>query len=100
MSTPATSSFAFTVLRGGKPTFIYEPDALEFDDLDAAREHALAIIEDIVGQDFLTPHDWRAWEVEVRGADGLRLMVPFTEGCGANPIAQVFRVHAGGLSGG
>ena len=39
------------------------------------------------------------WEVEVSGAEGLRLMVPFTEGCGASPIAQVVRVHAGGLSG-
>jgi hypothetical protein len=47
----------------------------------------------------MNPHDWRAWEVEVRGPEGLRLTVPFTEGCGASPIAQVFRVHAGGLSG-
>ena len=99
MSSQAASSFAFTVLRDGKPSFIYEPDALEFEDADAAREHAIAIIEEIVGQDFMNPHDWRAWEVEVSGADGLRLMVPFTEGCGASPIAQVVRVHSGGLSG-
>ena len=100
MRSPTRSSFAFTVLRDGKPSFIFEPDALEFEDADAARDHALAIIEEIVGQDFLNPHDWRAWEVEVRSSVGLRLMIPFTEGCGASPIAQVFRVHAGGLSGG
>jgi hypothetical protein len=99
MSSQAQSSFAFTVLRGGKPTFIYEPDALEFDDLDAAREHALAIIEDIVGQDFLTPHDWRAWDVEVRGPDGMHLIVPFTDACGASLTAQVFRVDAAVPSG-
>ena len=99
MTFRAQSSFAFTVLRGGKPTFIYEPDALEFDDLDAAREHALAIIEDIVGQDFLTPHDWRAWDVEVRGPDGMHLIVPFTDACGASLTAQVFRVDAAVPSG-
>ena len=87
------------MLRDGKPSFIYEPDALEFEDADAAREHALSIIEEIVGQDFLNPHDWRAWDVEVRGADGLRLIVPFTEGCGASPTAQVFRMRPGMPSG-
>jgi hypothetical protein len=99
MSSPARSSFAFTVLRRGKPSFIYEPDALPFDDAAAAREHAVAMIEEIVGQDFLTPHDWRSWEVEVSGPGGLRFRVPFTEGCGPSVIAQVFRDHAGALSG-
>jgi hypothetical protein len=99
MSCPTRSSFAFTVLRDGKPSFIYEPDALDFEDADAAREHALAMVEEIVGQDFLNPHDWRAWDVEVRGADGLRLIVPFTEGCGPSPTAQVFRMRPGMPSG-
>jgi hypothetical protein len=52
-----------------------------------------------VGQDFLTPHDWRSWEVDVSGPGGLRFRVPFTEGCGSSVIAQVFRNHAGALSG-
>jgi hypothetical protein len=99
MSSAPQSSFAFTVLCRGKPSFIYEPDALPFDDADAAREHAISMIEEIVGQDFLTPHDWRSWEVEVSSPGGLRFRVPFTEGCGGSLEAQVFRNHAGVLSG-
>jgi hypothetical protein len=57
------------------------------------------MVQEIVGQDFLNPHDWRAWEVEVRGADGLRRVVPFTEGCGPSLIAQVFRLRPGTLPG-
>ena len=99
MSRPAHSSFAFTVLCRGKPSFIYEPDALPFDDGDAAREHAISMIEEIVGQDFLNPHDWRSWDIEVRGPHGIRFRVPFTDACGASVIAQVFRNHACALSG-
>jgi hypothetical protein len=94
------TTFAFTVLCRGKPGFIFEPDALAFEDGDAAREHALAMIGEIVGQDFLTPHDWRFWEVEVRSSDGQRFRVPFAEACGPSLTAQVFRVHPGVLAGG
>jgi hypothetical protein len=100
MNSPPEPSFTFTVLCRGKPSFIFEPDALNFEDVDAAREHAVSIIEEIVGQDFLTPHDWRAWDVEVSGPDGLCLRVPFTDGCGPSLTAQVFRHHEQALSGG
>jgi hypothetical protein len=94
------TTFDFTVLCRGKASFIFEPDALAFEDADAAREHALSIIADIVGQDFLTPHDWRFWEVEVRGSDGQRFLVPFADGCGGSLTALVFRVHPSVLAGG
>ena len=94
MNALVDSSFGFTVRCRERASFIFEPDALEFEDRDAAREHALAIIEEIVGQDFLTPHDWRSWDIEVTGADGWRLVVPFTEACGASVTAQLFRLGA------
>jgi len=52
------------------------------------------IIEEMVGQEFLTPHDWREWAVEIRSERGDVLVVPFSDYCWPEVRARVFEIGA------
>jgi len=82
--------FEFVILRRGEQSFVYaEPRRLRA--MDAANHHAVQIIEQIIGQEFMTPHDWRDWSVEVRSERGEVAVVPFSDRCGPTLVARFYR---------